>query len=77
MQSSSETELASGRLNRSDDLRVVLVERPDNPPVVLLHWPTDATITTPHQLQAVAQKATNVLARATIALAQIRRDRKL
>ena len=35
MSSSSETELASGRVNRAHSLRVVLVERPDNPPVVL------------------------------------------
>jgi hypothetical protein len=49
----------------------------NNPPAVLIVWPEQASITTPEQLQAVAAKATNVLARATIRLAQIKRERRL
>jgi hypothetical protein len=75
--SSSESELASGKLTRSHSLRVVLQERPDNPPVVLIEWPDQATICTPHQLQATAAKATTILASATVKLSQIRRDRRL
>ena len=71
------TELASGHINRAHELRVVLQERPDNPPIILIEWPDQATICTLHQLQATAAKAANILARATIALAGIRRDRKL
>ena len=55
----------------------MLQEPADNPPIVLIEWPSEATICTPHQLQATAAKATNVLARATVRLSQIRRDRKL
>jgi hypothetical protein len=76
-QSSSETEVASGRITRAHSLRVVLVERPDNPAVVLIEWPDQSSVCTPHSLQAAAVKAMNILARATIRLAQIKRDRKL
>jgi hypothetical protein len=73
----STTELAAGKLTRAHDLRVVLQEPTDNPPVVLIEWPDQATICTPHSLQAVVTKAQHILARATIRLAQIKRDRKL
>ena len=51
---SESTELASGRITRAHSLRVVLQEQADNPPVVLIEWPDQPTITTLHQLQAVA-----------------------
>ena len=74
---SNTTELASGHITRAQELRVVLEEPADNPPVILIEWPDQATICTPHQLQAAAAKATNILARATVRLSQIRRDRRL
>jgi hypothetical protein len=74
---SSTTELASGQLTRAHSLRVVLQEPANNPPLILIEWPDQATICTPNQLQAAAAKATNILARATIALARIRKERKL
>jgi hypothetical protein len=74
---SESTELAHGSITRAHGLRVVLQEPADNPPIILIEWPERATICTPQQLQATAAKATNILARATIALARIRRERKL
>jgi hypothetical protein len=74
---SESTELARGSVTSAHELRVVLQEPADNPPLILIEWPGQPTICTPHQLQATAAKATNILARATIALARIRRDRKL
>jgi hypothetical protein len=71
------TELARGHITRAHQITVVLQEAADNPPIVLIKWPDQPTICTPRQLQATAAKATNVLARATIGLARIRRDRKL
>lgn len=74
---SEPTELARGSINRAHEIAVVLHETADNPPTIWIVWPDQATICTPYQLQATAAKATNILARATIALARIRRDRKL
>jgi hypothetical protein len=71
------TELARGHITRIHEITVVLHEPADTPPIVLIEWPDQATICTPHQLQSTAAKATNILARATIALARIKRDRKL
>ena len=75
--SDSTTELAAGKLTRAHDLRVVLQEPTDNPPIILIEWPDQPSICTPHQLQAVATKAQHILARSVIRLAQIKRDRKL
>ena len=74
---SNSTELARGHITRAHKITVVLQEPADNPPLILIEWPSQSTICTPQQLQATAAKATNILARATIALARIRRDRKL
>jgi hypothetical protein len=69
-------ELAHGRITRAHSITVVLTEPDNDLPAVHIVWPEQASITTPEQLQAVAVKATNVLARATIRLAQIKRERK-
>jgi hypothetical protein len=71
------TELARGRITRAHEIAVLLQEPADTPPIVMIEWPDQATICTPHQLQAAAAKATNILARATVRLSQIRRDRRL
>jgi hypothetical protein len=71
------TEQASGHITRAHSLRVVLQEPTDNPPVILIEWLEQPSVTTPHQLQATAAKATTILARATIQLARIRKERKL
>jgi hypothetical protein len=50
------TELSRGSITCGHEFAVLLQERPDNPPIVLIEWPDQATICTPHQLQAVAAK---------------------
>jgi hypothetical protein len=74
---SDTTELARGNITRAHEITVVLQEPADSPAIILIRWPGEATICTPHQLQATAAKATNILARATIELARIKRDRRL
>jgi hypothetical protein len=71
------TELARGQMTRTHELVVTLQEPDHNPPVLLIEWPEHATITTPHQLQSTVNRAMNVLARAVVQVAQIRRERKL
>jgi hypothetical protein len=71
------TELARGHITRAHELSVVLQEPDGAPPVILIKWPEQPSVTTPHQLQATAAKATTILARATIQLARIRKHRKL
>ena len=73
---SESTELARGRITRIHEIAVVLHEPADNPPIILIDWPDQATLCTPDQLESTAAKATNVLARTTIAFARIKRDRK-
>jgi hypothetical protein len=70
------TELASGQLTNSDALVVVLAEPDDMPTTVVIHWP-QPTITTPASYDQVVATVMRVLANAVIALAQIRRERKL
>jgi hypothetical protein len=64
------TELASGHITRAHELRVVMEESADNPPIVLIEWLDQATICAPHSLQATAAKATTILAQATVRLSQ-------
>jgi hypothetical protein len=71
------TELARGRITGAHELVVIFTEPDDNPPAVLIEWPDQATITTPRQLQVTVNCAMSVLARATVVLARIKRERKL
>jgi hypothetical protein len=45
---SESTELASGHITRAHELRVVLQEPADNPPLILIEWPDKPTVCTPH-----------------------------
>jgi hypothetical protein len=60
----------------TNKLVVILQQLDHNPPVVLIEWPDQATVTTPQQLQAAVNRAMNVLARATVQLARIKRERR-
>ena len=71
------TELASGQITNSDALVVVLSEPDDIPAAVVIHWPQQPTITTPASYDQVIATVMRVLANGVIALAQIRRERKL
>jgi hypothetical protein len=72
------TELARGHITRAHEIAVVFQEQQhDVPAMVLIEWPDQPTITTPHQLPATIAKCMHLLAHTTIELARIRRDRKL
>ena len=63
--------LASGPINASDELVVVLVETEETPPVVLVHWPAAPTVATPVRFGAVALAAIAVLDKAMVRLAEL------
>jgi len=71
------TELARGKITRTDSITVELREPNGNPPLILIHWPDQATICTPEQLSATAAKIAHLMASATVQLARIKRDRRL
>jgi hypothetical protein len=71
---SKTTPFASGRIARAHEL-VITLEEPDSaPPAVLIHWPDDATVTTPTQLQPTVNRCMNILARASVRLTHLRRE---
>jgi hypothetical protein len=74
---SESTELVRGHITASHEITVELRESEGSPAMVVIVWPAEATLTSPAQLPTVATKAQHILARATIRLAQIKRDRKL
>jgi hypothetical protein len=77
MTPSKSTKLARGKITRAHEVVVTLEEPEGAPPAILIHWPNQPTVTTPHQLPATVAKTMNVLARASVRLTHIRRERKL
>ena len=71
------TTLASGQINATDAITVVLVEPEGMPSSVIIHWPAQSTVSIPHQFPEVAAAAMRVLAKASTALASIRAGRRL
>jgi len=71
------TELAKGRLAPGVGLSVILRESDSKPPAVHIVWPAEPTAVAARQFPAVVGRAMTILARASVKLSQIRRDRKL
>jgi hypothetical protein len=71
------TELARGKITRAHVLTVTLEESDTEPPAVLIHWPDQASVTTPYQLRATVNRAMNILARASVRLTHIKRERRI
>ena len=69
---SQTTVLAAGEITQSDSLSVELVQPSETPPVILLRWPTQPTITDPYRFPAVINRVMSVLAAAAGKLATIR-----
>jgi hypothetical protein len=63
------TDLASGLINGHDRLHVELVQPPDTPAFIAVHWPAKPTVTTPEAYPAVAAAITRLIAESAIALA--------
>jgi hypothetical protein len=65
------TTLASGQINRTDSITVILI-RPDGmPPSVIIHWPQQATVSVPIRFAEVASAAVKILARSSTELSRI------
>jgi len=69
------TELASGQINAVDKLVIELVEANETPAVVIVRWPSKASVLHPRVFPAAADTAARTFAAAVVRLAQIRRDR--
>jgi hypothetical protein len=71
------TQLAAGQLTNADAITIVLSE-PDNIPAsVVIHWPTKPTALDPRAFSPAADIAVKTLAAAVVALARVRRDRRI
>ena len=64
------TDLAAGPINNSDRLTVELIRPVDAPPIVVIDWPTGATIATPANYPTVAAAITRSVAESATPLAQ-------
>jgi hypothetical protein len=71
------TELASGRLTRTETIIVILSEPDGMPASVIVHWPSKPTALDPKAFSPAADVAVKTLAAAVVRLAQVRRDRRL
>jgi hypothetical protein len=74
---SNVTELATGQLTATETITVELVEADETPAVVIVRWPSKATVLHPHRFGTAADIAARTFAAAVVKLAQIRRGRKL
>jgi hypothetical protein len=64
------TTLASGQINRSDQITIELVEADGRPPRVAIIWPPRSTVTTVAQLSEVLAAAVRILANASTELSR-------
>jgi hypothetical protein len=74
---SNVTELASGQLTPTEAVTVELVEADETPAVVIVRWPSKATVLHPHRFGTAADIAARTFAAAAVRLAAIKRERKL
>ena len=71
------TELATGQLTPTSEIRIELVQTDETPTVVIIHWPDKSTVLHPRRFGSAADLAARVFAAAVVRLAQMRRDRHL
>ena len=64
------TTLASGQLNRTDSITVVLVRPEGIPPTVVVHWPEQPTVCVPLKFAEVASAVCKIVAKASTELAR-------
>jgi hypothetical protein len=70
---SNVTELATGQLTATETITVELVEADETPAVVIIRWPSKATVLHPHRFGIAAR----TFAAAAVRLAAIKRPRRL
>jgi hypothetical protein len=72
------TELASGQITNSDAITAILSEPDHMRATVVVHWPSrQPTVINPDSFGDTAAVIVRIFSTAHIALAQIRRDRRL
>jgi hypothetical protein len=74
---STVTPLASGQITPSEAITVELVEADQTPAVVIVKWPTKASIIHPRRFPEVAATLASLASESHIALAHIKAGRKL
>ena len=70
------TTLATGQLNKSDQLEVELHRRADLPAFILVRWPTAPSAASPDNFTELVAAAFRVLADARTTLSRMRGDRR-
>jgi hypothetical protein len=71
------TELASVQINSTGALTVVLSEPDDMPASVIIHFPAQPTVIDPARFGDIAAALVKMFSEAHIALAAVRRQRRL
>jgi hypothetical protein len=71
------THLVSGQLNGADSIRIELIEADETPAVVIVTWPTKATVCHPRRFPEVAAMVARLFAAASTELARIKAGRRL
>ena len=71
------TTLATGQVTATDAVTIELVEADETPAVVIITWPTTASVLHPRRFPGAGEAVARALAGAVVRLAQIRRERRL
>ena len=70
------TTLASGAVNKGDELTVQLVQPANEPPRILIVWPPYTSVTTPAKYAEVAAAAMRVLANGVTELSRLKANKR-
>jgi hypothetical protein len=71
------TELASSQITATETIIVELVQTDETPAVVIIRWPSKASVIHPHRFPDTAATLTRLFAEAATALASIKARRRL
>jgi hypothetical protein len=71
---SKTTVLATGRITGAEIITITYVEWSDSPPVVMIRWPGQPSLTDPNRLRAVANELMAIMAAANAKLDAIQRE---
>ncbi len=70
------TTLASGQINKSDQLDVELHRPADLPAFILVKWPAAPSVATPDNFSELVAAVFRILAEARVTLSRMRGDRR-
>jgi len=69
---SNRTELATGQITNHDKLTIELIEPPELPAIIRIHWPDKPSMCPPAQFDRAVANAMRVLSNAVVELAALR-----